>query len=133
MRVNPINWARILSAIELLSAIIMPDIWLFVFNAWEMEATVNVFSIVMWAGFIIVPVLTFVGMIFKVEAAFWGLYIFPVIAYIFGVGAIPFVAELAPPVYPRGLLLTFVNMAAIVLAVFLRRNCIREDEGLRSE
>ena len=126
---NSINWARMLSAIELVSAILMPDIWLFVFNAWKMDATVNVFSIVMWTGFIIVPVLTFIGMTFRVMAAFWGLYIFPVVAYIFGVGAIPFIAELAPPVYPRGILLTVVNIAAIVLAVFLHRNCVRECSG----
>jgi Na+/citrate or Na+/malate symporter len=53
----------------------------------------------------------------------WALYAvmaFPIIAWVFGAGAVPYLSHLFSPVTPRTIAITVINLAVIAAAVWLR-------------
>jgi hypothetical protein len=52
--------------------------------------------------------------------ASYGMMVFPLVAWVFGVGAIPYNAHVFPPVMPRAVTVTVINLAVMATAAWLK-------------
>jgi hypothetical protein len=70
--------------------------------------------------FVAIPAATLIGLLKGRISAFLGLYLSPIVSLFFGVSAVPFVAHAVPAGPSRTVLLVVTNVAAILLAIWLR-------------
>ena len=120
------NIAVALAALELASALSVPGIFLWPLNAFRMDkyymegvllvASVDALRIL----FLVVPVVSLIGAIRGRRWALYGVMAFPAIAWVFGAGAIPYVPHIFPPVTPRTIAITVINLTVVAAAAWLR-------------
>jgi hypothetical protein len=120
------KFAIALSAIELASALSVPGIFLWPLNAFRMDnyymdgvllvASVDALRIL----FLVIPVVSIIGAIRGKRWALYGVMVFPVIAWVFGAGAIPYISHVFPPVTPRTIAITVINLTVVAAAAWLR-------------
>lgn len=116
----------ILALLALVSALSTPGIFLWPLNAFRIQgyyddhpllvASMDALRIL----FLLVPV---AGMVAAVLKKRWSLYCtmaFPIIAWVFGASAVPFLEFAFPSVTPRTIAITVINLCVIALAVWLR-------------
>lgn len=122
--IRPLWLAQLLALSELSSALLLPGAYTFPFtwgfrvDNWYHPALLlaNLLGIL----FVAVPAATLIGLWMGRVSAFWGLYLSPIVFLFFGVSAVPFVAYAVPAGASRTVLLVVTNVAAILLAVWLR-------------
>jgi hypothetical protein len=115
-----------LAALTLVSALSNPGIFLWPLGAfraenyyadgWLLVATLDVLRIL----FLMVPV---ASLVFAVRGSVWATYgviAFALIAWVFGASAIPFLGHAFPPVLPRAISVTAINLAVIATAVWVQ-------------
>ena len=116
----------VLAALTLLSALSLPGIFLWPLNAvridnYYMDGVLLVASMdALRILFLLVPVVTLIGAICGKRWALYGVMAFSVIAWVFGAGAIPYLAYLFGPGMPRTITITVINLAVIAAAAWIR-------------
>ena len=121
---QPLRLAQLLALSELSSALLLPGAYMFPFTwgfrvgNWYHPALLlgNLLAIL----FVSIPAATLIGLLTARMSAFWGLYLSPIVSLFFGVSAVPFVAHAVPAGTSRTVLLIVTNVAAILLAIWLR-------------
>ncbi len=122
--IRPLRLAQLLALSELSSALLLPGAYMFPFtwgfrvDNWSEPALLlgNLLAI----SFVAIPAATLIGLLTGRISAFWGLYLSPIVSLLFGVSAVPFVAHAVPAGPARTVLLVVTNVAAILLAIWLR-------------
>ena len=71
--------------------------------------------------FFVLPIASVVGAIRCKLWTFYCLVSFPVVAWVFGAGAVPLVSHVFPAGLPRTIAVTVINLAVIAFAVWLYR------------
>ena len=114
------------AALGLASALSAPGIFLWPLNSFRMD-NYYMDGVVLAASmdalrvlFLVVPAMSLIGAIRGKRWALYGVMAFPVIAWAFGAGAIPYVAHIFPPVAPRTIAITVINLAVMAAAAWLR-------------
>ena len=115
-----------LAALTLISALSLPGIFMWPLNAFRMDnyymdgvllvASMDALRVL----FLVVPVASLIGAIRGNRWALYGVMAFPVIAWVFGAGAIPYLSHIFAPVTPRTIAITVINLAVIAAAAWLR-------------
>jgi hypothetical protein len=116
----------VLAALMLVAALSLPGIFMWPLNALRMDnyymdgvllvASMDALRIL----FLVIPVVSLIGAIRGKRWALYGVMAFPVIAWVFGAGAIPYLSHLFAPVTPRTIAITVINLAVVAAAVWLR-------------
>ena len=115
-----------LTAMTLVSALSLPGIFLWPLNAFHidnyyMDGVLLVASIdLLRILFLVVPVASLIGAIRRKQWALYGAMVFPVIAWAFGAGAIPYVSHIFEAATPRTVAITAVNLLVVAAAAWLR-------------
>jgi hypothetical protein len=129
-----------LAALALVSALSSPGIFLWPLNAFRMGnyyadgvllvAAVDFLRIL----FLVVPL---ASLVFALRGSIWATYgviAFPLIAWVFGASAIPFLSHVFPPVVPRTIAVTTINLGVMATAAWVQWGKPRSPEktSLRS-
>ena len=123
----------VLATLALLSALSLPGIFLWPLNAiridsYYMDEVLLVASMdALRILFLLVPVVSLIG---AIRGKLWGLYgimVFSVIAWVFGVGGIPYLAHLFTPGMHRTIAITVINLVVIEAATWIL--CLRSNNS----
>jgi hypothetical protein len=119
------RWAQLLALSELASALLLPGAYLFPFvyafraeNFLEPGVFLGALPSIL---LVVIPAIALVGLVRMRRWAFWGLYLSPLVSFLFGVGSVPLIAYLVPAPYVRMAFLAILNLTAIALAIWLSR------------
>lgn len=121
------NWIKIIALIELVAAMPWPGVYLYGWylarkseslDAWMVALTIE------GALFLIAPMLATVGAFLRKKWAAYLLMVFPVLAFIHGISAIPYLSHIAPIGPWRTLALVAINGGLIILIFRHRKGLV---------
>ncbi|MCJ8298174.1 MAG: hypothetical protein MJK13_04455 [Pseudomonadales bacterium] len=105
------NWIKLIALVELVAAIPWKGVYLFGWyyrNVTEFSTWMIGFSIE-GGLFIMAPIISIIGAFMRKKWATYTLMIFPVLAFIHGISAIPYLSHIAPNGPWRTLALVIIN------------------------
>jgi hypothetical protein len=118
----------ILGLVELLAALSVPGIFLWPLNAFRMSNYYSQDAILLVVGMDLLRVLYLVlplaGLIGSMRNRTWSVYClasFPLVAWVFGAGAVPYLSHVFRPVQPRLIAVTAINLAVIAAVLWFYR------------
>jgi hypothetical protein len=136
MDIRTHQFSLVLATLAILSALSLPGVFLWPINAlmilWPIDAIklhdyyaadgmlLGSFIDVLRILFLVVPVVAVFGAIRSKRWALYVLMAFPLVAWVFGAAAIPYIAFIFPPVAPRTIAITIINLLVIAVVVWLR-------------
>ncbi|HCS29045.1 MAG TPA: hypothetical protein DIW43_16430 [Spongiibacteraceae bacterium] len=112
------KWIKIIALVQLVAALPWPGVYIF---GWYARAVTDfgawiVFSAVEGILFLLMPLVSVFGAFLNKRWACYTLMVFPVLAFIHGISAIPYVSHLVPVGPWRSVVLAIVNSSMIYLA-----------------
>jgi len=119
----------ILGFVELLAALSVPGIFLWPLNAFRMSNYYDQDAFALVVGMDLLRILYLLlpaaGLIGALRRNAWSGYClgsFPVVAWVFGAGAIPYLSHIFTPVQPRLIAVTIINLSVVATVVWFYRS-----------
>ena len=121
-----ISLIKVIALVEFVAALMWPGVYLFSQHALTSNS-IDTFTIafsISGALFILAPTVSLVGAFFDRRWVYFSLLIFPVLAFVHGISAVPYLSHLAPTGVWRTGALAIINGGVIFLVLWLRRRSL---------
>ena len=115
-----------MAIVELVAALPWPGVYLF---GWHLRNATEFNPLMMFLAiegicFLLAPLISIVGVFLGKRWAYYSLMIFPVLAFLHGISAIPYLSHIAPVGYWRSAVLVIINGGLIYFINKLRKDAV---------